>query len=165
MADPKIISVTLSDEDGQRAALKMFCNIAGTDTLADLNTYAATFLPKVDAVTDGKIESARAIIPLTLPGGLKSSAVSGAEIERTGLFNFSVTGSKYRQSIDIPTMANSLTVGNKIDLTQTDVAALVSLLLTLTQGVQATSEWAAVLVAALDAAKTFRKHRRSAKRV
>lgn len=164
MSNPDIISVTLQDEDGQSAALKMFADIASTDTIADLNTWAAAYLPKVDAITDGVIKSARAIVDLTLPGGLKSSAVSGAEIERTGLFNFSVNSSKYRQSLDVPTMANSKTVGNKISLADTDVAAWISLILTLTNGVRAVSEWDANLLAALDGAKTFRKHRRSAKR-
>ncbi len=161
---PTLLSVELLDALGVTVSMDTFYEVPDTTTLADLNTYLAAYLPKLDAITDSKITAATFKPRGTLPGGLKASPDEDAENERTGLFNFSQSAVPYKNGIDVPGISDALIVNGKIDLTATAVTDWVSIITTTTQGLINVSKFLNALQTLLDALISFRKHRRAESR-
>src|SRR5260221_14447787 len=131
---PTLLSVELLDALGVTVSMDTFYEVPDTTTLADLNTYLAAYLPKLDAITHSKITAATFKPRGTLPGGLKASPDEDAENERTGLFNFSQSAGPYKNGIDVPGISDALIVNGKIDLTATAGNYWVRIHQTTTQG-------------------------------
>src|SRR5258708_32823818 len=131
---PTLLSVELLDALGVTVSMDTFYEVPDNTTLADLNTYLAAYLPKLDAITDSKITAATFKPRGTLPGGLKASPDEDAENERTGLFNFSQSAVPYKNGIDVPGISDALIVNGKIDLTATAVSCWGSIIPTTTHG-------------------------------
>jgi hypothetical protein len=161
---PALLSVELLDALGVTVSMDTFYEVPDTTTLADLNTYLAAYLPKLDAITDSKIVGATFKPRGTLPGGLKASPDEDAENERTGLFNFSQANVPYKNGIDIPAISDAVITNGKIDLTATAVTDWVSIITTTTQGLINVSKFLNALNALLDALISFRKHRKAESR-
>src|SRR5258706_16091665 len=86
---PTLLSVELLDALGVTVSMDTFYEAPDTTTLADINTYLAAYLPKLDAITDSKITAAT-FKPLgTWQGSLKASQDRGTEKEGTGVVHFS----------------------------------------------------------------------------
>lgn len=166
MADVNVIlSLTVEDGDGEIFAVPIYAIAADTATIANIITAAAAMANLVDDVIDGKIVKVGVRLDLTLPVGLKGSAVAGSEVERTGLYNFAATGTKYDAAIDLPAMALSTLVSgtNQIDPANTAVAALVSELVTPGGSLSWADKYGNSIDSLKTARKTFRKHRKSTK--
>jgi len=161
---PGQLSVKIKDALGVETSMSTLHDVTTTDTVADLQTWAAAYLPKLDAITDGQITAATIAVTLTLPGSLKDAPAAHSEVEKTGLFNFGQTGLPYKYGIDVPAISDNVIVNGKIDLTNSDITDWISLLTTLTNGIQAISKAFVVLTGLLDALISFRKHRRAESR-
>lgn len=161
---PGRLSVKVLDALGVEASMTTWHDVTTTDTVADLNTWAAAYLPDLDAITDGQITSAELALSLTLPGGIKGAPVAHSEVEKGGLFNFAQTGLPFKYGVLVPAISDSVIVDGKIDLTNADVTTWISTLTTLTNGIQAISKAFVALGALLDALIAFRKHRRAENR-
>lgn len=159
-----LVSVEILDALGVTAPHNLYIQTADTQSPANMNTWAADYLAKLDAITDGQITSAKASLVMTLPSGIKTAPVVGSEVERTGLFNFSQSDSKYKQGIVVPAIAQSLLVNGKINLSASAVTAWTGVITAVTQGVTVVAKFINALQALLDALISFRKHRRAENR-
>jgi len=163
MPDPGILSITLTDDGGVDAVYDNFISYDGSIlTLDSATANAQSTALLVDKISDAKITGIRLVIAVPLPSGLKGSAVADSSVEKTGLFNFSLDGSvKYTDSIDVPAIANALVTNKKINLSNTDYINWRDRVLDDTSGLHIVSKFAFDLLAVIDAAVTFRKHRRA----
>ena len=157
-------STQITDALGVTTTSDLFLQMADTVTLAGLNTWAADYLPLLDAITDGQISGQVFHVHGTLPAGIKVSPASTAEVERTGLFNFSQSSSRYKFGIDVPAIADSKITGGKINLSDSDISAWKTFIGAVTAGVTVVSKFALALGALLDALISFRKHRKAESR-
>lgn len=158
------VSLQLLDKLGVTVSTPIYIDIDDTKTVAALLGDAQALAGAVDAVTDSQITEVRVSIVGPLPGAGKSSPASTAENERTGLFNFSQTGSPYKYAVAIPAIKEAAIVNGKIDLSNTDVANLITVLTTAGTVITAVSTAIKTLVALIDALISFRKHRKAESR-
>lgn len=100
-----ILSISIQDHSGNTKSLPLFFD--DTTTLAELQAYATDFLPALDAVIDGKIVGATVELGITLPGGLKSSAVDGNTVHEGANLTYSAEGTEYAHTIYVPTWVNA----------------------------------------------------------
>ncbi len=153
-----VFSAHVVDDDGEKTSTPFFRTLADTVTLANLVSYGDLLATDLDATLDAKVYKIRVCLEFE-PTSVKANPVAGSEIERTGLFNMDLTGQVRSFGIDVPGIAQSVLDGNKINLEDTAVATLMSLLNSYTdpfhnaiQGVNS-------------GVKTFRKHRKQTRRV
>jgi len=76
------LSVTIVDSLGVTAVQNIWLVLDGTQTIDDVGTELNTYLPLLDAVTDGKIQGAVLNWQVDLPGGLKSAPVAKSIVQR-----------------------------------------------------------------------------------
>lgn len=120
-------SARVIDTLNTEASALAYINIVDTTTLATLTTDLNAWLAALDGVTDGVItHSSFSVVP-TLDTALKSTLVAGAEVERTGVFNFTGTVSAKRWGMAVPAFAVSLISSGKIILATTNVTTLTAL--------------------------------------
>lgn len=160
-----IVSVRISDTDGEIFSMPLYGTAADTVTLAQIVTAVAAIVSDLDAVIDGQILKLGACIDVTLPGGLKASPVSGSEIERTALFHLE-NPSNRAFGLDIPAFAYDKFVAgtNLVNMADTDVAALSTNFSVNAGNIVWTDPYGNVITDLLEGVKTFRKHRASTKR-
>lgn len=165
MADYQIlVSVAMDDYLGVRTSHDIFVKAADTVTLATLATQIGTYQQLLDPITGSVIREVTARVFLPLDAGNKTSAVAGDENEKTGLFNFSQTGSTYRYGVDVPGLAETLITNGRIDLSNAGLQAWIAWFTAAHSGIQAVSKFTLILVDLLDALITFRKHRKAENR-
>jgi hypothetical protein len=95
-----VIGITVQDAYGDEKPLTSY--IPGTVSLADIQTGVTALAPNLDAVIDPKILRAFVTIGLTLPGGLKSSAIAGQDVHNGALNSYSAANTAYRFSQYVP---------------------------------------------------------------
>lgn len=160
-----IISATLEDEKGERVACPFYAVLDDTATLATLITYAKNVSAGIEAVSSSQLVRNRLIIDMTLPSGIKSAPDVGSDNEESGLFTLAL-GSPNDKSFgfDVPGINPVVMESahpNVIDQTNAAVMNLVDLL----TGGGYNNLWTSTLASVRSAIKTFRKHRRAAKRI
>ena len=160
MANPSLLTCEVIDALGVTTSHTIFINPPAATTITQLQTFANDYAGVLDSIIDGQITALTAKITLTLPGTIKTSPVAGSEVERTGLFNMSQSGSKYKQGVDVPTLAAAVIVNGKIDLTNAQVLAYLAFLEAVTVGISVVSKFVNSLTGLVDALITFRKHRK-----
>lgn len=114
-----LVSLSMSTPDG-RKSVQTF--LPAATTLAQAQGFMTGFAPLIDAIVGGVINEAIVSFPLTLPGGLKSSADAGATVHRGGLFGFD-NASPYKWSQYVPSLTPALLIGTSVNVGDTDVAA------------------------------------------
>ncbi|HMC99947.1 MAG TPA: hypothetical protein VKH37_07335 [Ferruginibacter sp.] len=119
MADV-LVSISTVSADGKRQAIDTWLP-SGT-TLAQAQGWLTGQAPLIDAITGAKILDANVSFPLTLPGGLKSSADVSSTNHRGGLFGFD-NPSPYKWSQYIGALLPALIIGEDVNVGDTDVAA------------------------------------------
>lgn len=75
------LSVTIQDILGVQATHVIPLNLDGTQTVDDVGSEFNTYLPLLDAVTDGKILDARFVWNIDLPGGLKAAPAPDRSVQ------------------------------------------------------------------------------------
>ena len=154
MASDVMISANILDADGDTKAAHAFLGSAAID--ADINTFAAFWLPLLDAVIDGKITGASVTKPLALPGGLKAGAVALSEVQKGANFSF-VNASRYKFGVWIPAFTPSLFTGDVVNQGGAGVAAFIAAYVTGTGGIAPTNGFGFDLTSLARATKNFRK--------
>jgi len=160
-----ILSYTIQDADGERQAFPYYAQIDDTTTLAGLQVFLDEYGTLLDAIIDGAIKKERIVLDFPLTDGVKADPVAGSEIEKTGLLSYpliSVPGKTFSQ--DIPAFKVSLFVGNKINLSDTDVVAWTGASKSTGDLPETNDTWGSELQTVRLGQKTFRKHRRQTKR-
>lgn len=161
-----IVSVRISDADGEIFSMPLYGTAADTVTLAQIVLAVAAVITDLDAILDGKVIKAGCCIDVTLPGGLKTDPVDGSEIERTGLLRTANATSGRSWSIDIPAFAYDKFVSgmNQVNMVDSDVQAFATNFSVNAGNIVWTDPYGNVLTDILSGAKTFRKHRGQTKR-
>jgi hypothetical protein len=160
-----VISGTFQDEKGERVSLPLYISVDDTGTLASLVTLAKTVMGTAEAISDSELIRLRFIVETDLPAGIKSAPVVGSDNEETGLFTMSLVSPSTKSfGVDVPAIAQTVLDAdnpNLIDLTNADVTDFVD---NLTAGALQNNLWSTALGEVRAAIKTFRSHRRAAKR-
>lgn len=154
MASDVLLSVNILDADGDTKAAHVFLPAATTE--ADIATYAAAYMPLLDAVVDGKISSVSYSKPLALPGGLKAGAVANSEVQKGANFSF-VNPSRYKFGVWIPCWTPSLFTGDVVNVAGAGVAGFRDAYINGLSGVLPTNGFGFDLTALARATKNFRK--------
>lgn len=94
-------------------------------TLTDVQAFSNLIAAEIDATTGSQIVGADITLPLTLPGGIKSSPVALYQNERGGLITFSSTGPR-AASFRIPAILQTIMSGDAFSLSDTAIAALIA---------------------------------------
>jgi hypothetical protein len=157
-----ILSATLRDEIGTTATYPIYLQAPDTITAANLHTYMQDCLAVLDPITDAQIIDFKWEVKIPFSGA-KDAPVAGGRVEQTGLFNFGNALTVFKAGQDVPAIANStFTTGAKklIDLTNAGIIAYTAFMTTVTLAFTPTNKFAGALITLLDAAITFRKHRK-----
>jgi len=157
------LSVSYRDEKRALTSLAFFFN-SSTGLLADMLAGAATMLPILDAATDSVIVKSDLVIPVALPGGLKTTPTAGADNEDAALIDFTVAGSPNAFSLAYPAWisAGFLAAYPKfVDFTQAAVAALVAEMIGGSTGFVPSDRYYNDITASISGINAFRKHRRA----
>jgi len=133
--------------------------IPDTTTLATLQTITNSLTDVIDPVTDGMIDLITIKIDANIVGA-KSAPNTDAEVERTGLFNYSQDTVSRKYALDLPAIARAVIADGKIDVSNADVVAFFQWFTAAHSGGTVVSKFLYALDALLDVAITFRKHRR-----
>ncbi len=123
MANDLLLSTKIVDDAGKTRTIPVF--LPSGDTLANAQSYMTAYAPLLDAIIDGVIESAEVTIPLTLPGGLKTSAVADSTVRRGAVASF-FTSVRYNWSLYVPAFSLAKIAGGAINPADTDVAAFLA---------------------------------------
>ena len=147
--------------DGLELPVKITTPLSLPDdkTLAQAVAGAGIWAQAMDGVTDGAFRQVWLTIQPPLPDGLKGAtgaAWLASDITKTGIIDFSATGTSRRWGQAIPTLADAVIVNGKIDVTNAAIVALVDLLLNPTGFFTNADNQS--LEAALDALISFRKY-------
>jgi len=159
-----VVSYQLKDADHEPTSLDIPFTTS-TGLLADIVAWIGTITPAIDLVVDGQILKIKLSLLIPLPtSGIKTAPASGAENERTGLFSMVASGTPNGYGFDMPSFSSIYFTGNQIDTSNTNVAALVTLLTSVTNNTRVTDRYGNNLASVKNAVKTFRKHRRALRR-
>lgn len=101
MALVNVVSVKIQDYLGDEKTIPL--KLPAATTLTTIGTILGTMLPALDATIDGKIIGATVALQLTLPGGLKGSAVAGKDVHNGANLTFDPADTNNAYSIYIPT--------------------------------------------------------------
>jgi hypothetical protein len=127
MANDTISRVSLEVTDGLGMVISTdaFLYVDSTKTVADVLEDAQGLALAVDNASDGKVTKATVSL-LFMPTGVKTDPVSTSRIEQQGVLNYHLTGSTRVEPFSIPALAQDTLSGDKIDLTNAAIAALMA---------------------------------------
>jgi hypothetical protein len=114
MANVHLLSVRILDDDGTVGHVNLF--LPATLSLSDVQTFVNTFLPHLDTITGGKIDGVSVSLALTLPGGLKASAIADHPIQWGVNWSWDVANTPYRYTMHIPAVDQGILVGDEVDV-------------------------------------------------
>src|ERR1035437_7227205 len=167
MADtvPAQFSYTVEDELGVSATFLVNALADPAATVTQLDTMWQTIGGLLDAITGGIIRGGHYRVMQDYTGG-KSTAAAGSRVEKAGVFNFSVAGTSFKTGLMVPSLKNSAITADRIDLSNSDIAAFLAAIVAATPGaLEWTSENRQALIALVDAFLSFRTHRKQLVRV
>lgn len=158
MADLQIlVSTTLIDADGDTKTFEINGVAADTTTLAGLQTFVTGTQDIIDLATQAKIVSTNMTLTFTNSVTNKADAIAGSDVEEGALLGFTVTGSKYRNSVYLPAVIEAAKSGNSINLADQYIAALIDRLIGASNGVTPGNKFGMPNAACVVGKKRFRK--------
>jgi hypothetical protein len=155
MALVKLYTVKLRDEMSHEGTVSLF--LPAGATLTDVQTFSDALLPLLDAVIAPTIENVSIQWLLAPPAGLKAVAGATGIIERGANLGFEVANSNYRHTIRIPGISSDFIVGDLLNASDTDVAALITAISEGSGTAQPLSEEGNDLEDFIEGAVTFRR--------
>lgn len=153
MAD-SLLSIKVIDDAGKSKSVPVF--FTSSVTPANIQTFATAFMPLLDAVIDGLIESATVTLDITVPSGLKSAPVTDSTVRRGAVESFS-TPARFDWSLYVPSFSLTKITGGNIDVADSDVIAFNAAYVTGAGGFTPSNGLGLDLTALLRAAESFRK--------
>lgn len=126
---PIRFGLSMTDSDGLQASTTSHVYADAGQTITQVKTALAAWASAINVVTGAHVTSTRASI-LGPGADATGKPVSGSEISEVGTFDFLLATSGYRYGLVVPAFLESKELGGeKIDNTDTDVAALIALML------------------------------------
>jgi hypothetical protein len=123
MAGDTLISVSVTDIVG--AVKQNLVFLPSGTTLAQAQGFLTAFAPLVDALSQGVITHATVEFDLTLPSGLKSTAVAASTVRRGALWSF-LNPTRYKWAAYLPAVDPSILSGTEVNPAAGGVAAYVA---------------------------------------
>lgn len=160
-------SFTIRDELGVAKAYDdYFSYDDATATLSSLGSYAQATAVLLDAITDGVLITIKMKLGVTLPGGIKTVAEVGSDVEETGLFTYNTDNPAGRAfGEDIPAIKQALLVGKNITVASGAGQSWVNHQINhALAGDPMDDKYSGHMLSIRTALKTFRKSRRALKR-
>lgn len=108
------ISITIEDSKKATSVVKACVPIA--TVWEAVVAFARDLATKLDALTGGRILGISISADVSLPGGLKSTATTGTDVEEGALFIYEVTGG-FRTRMRVPTFLESKIQNDSRNLT------------------------------------------------
>jgi hypothetical protein len=115
MANVDIISVSVVDYKGDTGNVVYY--VPTGQALGDIELQAQTFAALLDDVTGGVIQGMTITKQMTLPSGLKDTALAAHNIEKGGNIGFDCANTPYRTTIRVPAIAEAIVTGEVVDIT------------------------------------------------
>lgn len=162
MATPTVLSFTIRDDDGVKAACPFYTQYNGA--LETVDAMIGTWLAQgalVDAVTGGVIEGGSILIPLSPDGSWKDTPLTGESVSDTLNLNFNNAATRFLWSAVVPALRDTLVSGGRPILTSGGaIDDLVQALITGFTNGSYINTAGDDLQALVDAFQGVRKHRR-----
>lgn len=125
MALVNAVTITIRDVAGDKSTVNI--NFPITITEAQAQSWLDQFASALDNIIDGVIEGASWVRALTLPAGLKT--VAGPQRNQIGaLMTFDVADTTYAHSVRFPSVKANLLSGKALNLSDTNVQTVRTLL-------------------------------------
>jgi len=106
-----VLSIPISDDGGKIRAMNLYMD--DSETITNIQSFITAFVPKLDAVTGGKITNV--LLQFSLDKGTpKAAAVDDCPVNQGALFGFSVVDTQYRHSAFVPAIRKTLVAGEVI---------------------------------------------------
>lgn len=161
-------SASLVDELGTSASTTAYGLVPDTVTLAQISTSWASWAAALDGITGGAITGGRIDLVKGATGADKGNGAgkpaTGARVEQTGIVNFTNAANAHRWGEAIPSLANGMIVGGKLNLADAAVIAFNALLTGALNGGTFTNPYLQALTGVKDAILSFRERRRQLQR-
>jgi hypothetical protein len=159
-----IIGIRLQDTEGKIVSHELFVNCDDSKALSDVVTVVQAYCVILDSMTDAAGVQAR--FTLLFPStGLKTGATVENPLESGGLMAFSQTGSPYKFSVLVPSMAEALITDGAIAIGEAAFIAWKNWILGVHTGIQCESKARNLLSAFLSCQLSTRKHRKARTKV
>ena len=156
MALVSLISYSIKAAVGKPKSLPIYVPTSGL-TIANAQLFSDDMAAALDAVTEGVIETASVTFTLTLPSGLKTTAVTNSDIQEGALFSMTPANTAYNQGIWVPAFLQSLFAGEDVPYASGAAATFKDLLINGSHTVLPSDRYANDLVGITSAVKTFRR--------
>lgn len=121
-----ILSITVIDDNGARAATSIPVSMNDASTLANIKTDGLNLVANIAACLGGIVEKWN----IRVTGdqtGLGTDITAGQDITQTGTFDFQQSGSVTDlQELVLPGLGDHVVLGGAIDLTAAEIIALVT---------------------------------------
>jgi len=153
MAD-SLLSIKVGDDAGKSKNVPVY--FTSSVTPANIQTFATAFIPLLDAVIDGVVESASLTLDITVPGGIKTTPVVDSTVRRGAVESFGTPG-RFDWSLYVPSFSLAMIVGGNINIADADVVAFNAAYVTGAGGFTPSNGLGLDLTALRHAAESFRK--------
>lgn len=163
MATPTIFSYTVRDTNGVKTSTRAYMSYNGaTETVNALIGNYNELGGAIDDATNGVIIGGSITIPVDPDASWKDAPVAENDVSDVIVLNFGNASTRYVQEFLLPNFKEAQLTGGKVDLTDTDLAALIALLdgTTGLTTADATNTAGQALNALKDAFQADRKHRK-----
>jgi hypothetical protein len=161
-------SASLVDELGTSASTTAYGVVPDTVTLAQILTAQGAWIDALDAVTAGAITGGR--VDLVTPakatdkGAGAGKPAAGSRVEQTGVINYKNSVNNHRWGEAIPSLADGMISGGKLNLADAAVIAFNALLTGALAGGTYTNPYLQAISGVKDAILSFRERRRQLQR-
>ena len=159
------VSVVYLDSLGVKTAVPYYVNIDDSKTVAAALGEVGTLAGALDSVSDAQIVETTLRIVGPLPGAGKSAPVAGSLNNRGELLNFKQAGIPDKYGWLIPAISLTKLVGGRLNLSDTDVTNLITIITTAGTVFTYVSNVFRVLATLVDVLLSIRKHRKPDTRV
>jgi len=162
LANAPTMNYSLLDRLGVKADVQLYVAYnPATATPTTLNTAWVAYGDAIDAATSSQIVGGHILIPQTPDGGWKDApAGSGNKNNEVINIDFANASNQYATEFLLPAYLDTFIVNGKVDMTVTELAALITAIVTTNGAADAMSRDGHDLTAVRTAFLTSRKRRR-----
>lgn len=149
-----LISYTVADVAGTRSQVHLYA--PSGSTVAQLQALSDEVAAVLDDIIAGQLVAANLNLSLTLPAGIKMTATAGHYVQMGANFGFNALGTSYRHTIRVPSILESLVVGDEVDTANATVAPFVAAVVDPAATTKPSDRHGADLTGVINAPVTFR---------
>lgn len=155
------VSLLFSIRDAKNRSSLVEVNLPTGTTVTAAQDMVDDLAPLIEALIRGAIDRAGICVTAALPAGLRTTPLDHSDVEEGARFIFNSVGG-YTTSLRIPTIDETIILPNSplVDLTNTDVSAFVTAMVSGTGGALPTDYRGADIISLRSAREAFQRSRR-----